>query len=153
MFHIQLTLQCTDLSLCQISCLYHWMHNSMINLTHFLNRRAAAILKMAATAMRDRIHVGSTSRSLHNVLTCLCARFHACITKCTIPSYPSVNPSHYTIIYLWMNLSQILQLSSNCFTVFNVIVIVSMMNTFSQVLSGRHCCVDSVISISWVIIN
>src|SRR6267154_3277777 len=40
---------------------------------------AAAILKMAATTMRDRIHVVSISRSLYNVLTCLCPKCHAFI--------------------------------------------------------------------------
>src|SRR6267154_2661443 len=45
---------------------------------------AEAIFKMAAVAVRARIHFPFTSRSLSYVLTCLHAKFHASISKCAI---------------------------------------------------------------------
>jgi len=44
----------------------------------------AAILKMAAMSAKGPIRGGSISKSVHNMLVYLCAKFGAFMTKCTI---------------------------------------------------------------------
>ena len=44
----------------------------------------AAILRMAAMSAKGPIRDGSTSKSVHNILVYLCAKFGAFMTKCTI---------------------------------------------------------------------
>ena len=44
----------------------------------------AAILKMAAMSAKGPIRDGSISKSVHNILVYLCAKFGAFMTKCTI---------------------------------------------------------------------
>ena len=44
----------------------------------------AAILKMAAMSAKGPIRDGSISKSVHNILVYLCAKFGAFMKKCTI---------------------------------------------------------------------
>ena len=61
---------------------------------HLYYALMTAILKMAAMSAKGPIRDGSISKSVHNILVYLCAKFGAFMTKCTIGLILWANLAH-----------------------------------------------------------